>query len=596
MRSRRGGTTSPEGYGSANVLASYVHAHWASNPLCAEGFVNSCVAPPYGEEEARVMRALATEQTTAFAPGAVLDAHRRLLVVRFERPHRTLSWAVVNGGFRVASAVVWRQVIDDELGLVVDPGALLTTSLAELGVPDAVGFLTARDLAAFDDVVQVQGELAARCVATVGLGNALTVGDPPGPLRPVGTINLLAQVSVPLDDGALVEACALVAEARTAAVMEANLPSRRTGRVATGTGTDCIAVAAPEGSFGTSLCRQTHRPRRAAGSHRVQGHVTGRGPLDRRAEARAMMAWQHALAVLGGALAFDLVVGEPPSVIHPVVWMGRMQGALRRLAPRAPTGAFLHGLFMAIVGPAVFGLGSWLIIRALAPLPWLQLLVEIYLLKSAFAVRGLGLAAIQVGRALRRSDLPGARDALRSLVSRNTSDLDPPLLAAAAIESVAENTSDSVVAPLLFFVVGGVPAALAYRAANTLDSLIGYHGDTEWLGKVAARLDDLLNLVPARLTAFLIVCGAAATGASAVGAVRIWWRDGARTESPNAGRPMAAMAGALGLRLEKVDHYCLGDGGALPAVADIDRALRVMAIACSLAMLLFASGVFARAT
>jgi len=154
-------------------------------------------------------------------------------------------------------------------------------------------------------------------------------------------------------------------------------------------------------------------------------------------------------------------------------------------------------------------------------------------------------------------------------------------MAAAAVESVAENASDSLVAPLVFFAVGGVPAAIAYRACNTLDSMIGYHGETEWLGKAAARLDDAANFVPARLTAALLVVASALAGASPLGALRVWWRDGARTESPNAGRPMAAMAGALGVQLEKVDCYTLGSG-AVAEAATIDRAVRIMCVACAL--------------
>jgi adenosylcobinamide-phosphate synthase len=188
-----------------------------------------------------------------------------------------------------------------------------------------------------------------------------------------------------------------------------------------------------------------------------------------------------------------------------------------------------------------------------------------------------------VGRALAAGDLAAARLGLRSLVSRDTSALDPPLLAAAAVESVAENASDSLVAPLFYFVLGGVPAALAYRACNTLDALIGYHGETEWLGKAAARLDDLANLVPARLTAALLVVASALVGASAAGALRTWWRDGARTESPNAGRPMAAMAGALGVQLTKVGHYRLGDGAGALGAAAIARAVVLLYVACALA-------------
>jgi adenosylcobinamide-phosphate synthase len=291
----------------------------------------------------------------------------------------------------------------------------------------------------------------------------------------------------------------------------------------------------------------------------------------------------HPLVVLAGAIVLDFTVGEPPNALHPVVWMGRLLRALRRLAPPDHAGAFVWGCLMALTGPLVFGGAAWLILRALAPWPIAQLAVEIYLLKSAFAWRALGAAALVVQRALAAGDLSTARVALRSLVSRDPSTLSPALVAAAAVESVAENTSDSLVAPLFYFLVGGVPAALAYRACNTLDAMIGYHGETEWLGKAAARLDDAANLVPARLTAALLVAASAAVGAAPRAALRVWLRDGGRTESPNAGRPMAAMAGALGVQLEKVGHYRLGEDGALPSAAAIARAVTIMNVASAFA-------------
>jgi adenosylcobinamide-phosphate synthase len=293
----------------------------------------------------------------------------------------------------------------------------------------------------------------------------------------------------------------------------------------------------------------------------------------------------HAALVLAGATAFDLLVGEPPAPLHPVVWMGSLQRRLRRTAPRAPGPAFVYGALMALAGPLLFAGGSALVLRALAGAPWLRLAVEIYLLKSAFALRALAAAALAVARALGCGDLPQARQALRSLVSRETGALGPSLLAAAAIESVAENGSDSLVAPVFFYLIAGVPGALAYRAANTLDAMIGYHGETEWLGKAAARLDDLLNLIPARLTALAITLAAPVGGGSPARALAIWLRDGGATESPNAGRPMAAMAGALGVELEKVGCYRLGTGGAAPAGREIARAVAILYGASSLVLI-----------
>ncbi|GAC1542832.1 MAG: adenosylcobinamide-phosphate synthase CbiB [Myxococcales bacterium] len=297
------------------------------------------------------------------------------------------------------------------------------------------------------------------------------------------------------------------------------------------------------------------------------------------------MTAAHAVTVLAGALAMDALFGEPPVPLHPVVWMGRLLRALRRRAPARPATAFLYGAGMAAIGPLAFGLGSAVLIGVLARWPLIQIAVEIYLLKSAFAIRALAAAALQVRAALLQGDLTATRLALRSLVSRDTSGLPAPLLAAAAVESVAENASDSLVAPLLYYVLLGVPGALAYRAANTLDAQIGYHGETEWLGKAAARFDDLLNLVPARLTAALLVAASAICRASPLGALRVWWNDGSATESPNAGRPMAAMAGALGVQLEKIGHYRLGAPAPPPGPGEIAHSVAILVVARALAAL-----------
>jgi adenosylcobinamide-phosphate synthase len=240
-----------------------------------------------------------------------------------------------------------------------------------------------------------------------------------------------------------------------------------------------------------------------------------------------------------------------------------MGGAIRwleRIAPRTGAAAQLaHGLLMALAVPALFAAAAWGLLSLLRPWPVAALAAEVLLLKATFAFRALGAAAGEVRTALEREDLPSARRALRSLCSRDPSSLSAAQLAAATIESVAENLSDSVVAPLFWYAVAGLPGAIAYRAVNTLDASIGYRGRYEWLGKASARLDDLLNLVPARLTAALLLAAGALSGARTADGVRILRRDGAKTESPNAGRPMAAMAGLLGVELEKVDHYRLGD-------------------------------------
>lgn len=301
------------------------------------------------------------------------------------------------------------------------------------------------------------------------------------------------------------------------------------------------------------------------------------------------------LAMLALALAFDAAVGEPPAALHPVVAIGRLASALERRAPAGPAWASLvygGALVAAVVGAAagLAGLAGLLVDRlALVP----RLVVGALLLKPTFAVRALFAAGERVRTALAAGDLEAARAGLRSLVSRDPRALDAPLAAAAAIESLAENASDSVVAPCLAYLLAGLPGAYAYRAANTLDAMIGYRGRYEHLGKCAARLDDLLNFAPARLTAALIVLGAIGVG-DARAACRVALRDHGRTASPNAGWPMSAMAGALGVQLEKVGHYRLGDPGRAVTADDVRAAQRIVIRGLALGALALAAGALVR--
>jgi adenosylcobinamide-phosphate synthase len=210
--------------------------------------------------------------------------------------------------------------------------------------------------------------------------------------------------------------------------------------------------------------------------------------------------------------------------------------------------------------------------------------LEAALLKTTFSVRGLTRAARDIQSALDRDDLTEARRLTSwHLVSRDTASLTRSQVAAATIQSVAESTSDGIMAPLVSYMVAGLPGALAYRFANTADSMLGYRDPArEWLGKIPARWDDLLNLLPARLTALLLTSGAALSGEDARQAWLVWHRDRNRTASPNAGHPMSAMAGALGVELEKADHYNLGAGGRSPESSDVSRAVRVMRAAVAL--------------
>ncbi|MBN1312251.1 MAG: cobalamin biosynthesis protein CobD [Anaerolineae bacterium] len=279
------------------------------------------------------------------------------------------------------------------------------------------------------------------------------------------------------------------------------------------------------------------------------------------------------------ALLLD-TLGDPPNRWHPVGWMGSAIGALQRRAPAGDPGRQLaYGGLIAIGGMSIVaGIGRILAcLIALLPRP-LRWLAGGVIVKMTFSLRGLADAANEVYQALAQGDLKEARRLVSwHLVSRDTSMLDEAQLAAATVESVAENTSDGIIAPLFFFVTLGLPGALAYRFANTADAMLGYRDAVrEWLGKIPARLDDLLNLVPARLTALLLVAAAALTGEDARGALITWRRDRNKTASPNAGQPMSTAAGALGIELAKNNHYILGVGGRAPAANDIRRSAQLM--------------------
>jgi adenosylcobinamide-phosphate synthase len=276
------------------------------------------------------------------------------------------------------------------------------------------------------------------------------------------------------------------------------------------------------------------------------------------------------------ALAIDAAVGEPPSRLHPVVGMGSLLSAARgRWRAHGPTGELAEGAAGLAATVAISVLGAVAVRRVLGRLPRsAALLGEAGALSTLVALRGLREAVQGVRDALDADDLPAARAlAARDLVSRDTRQLDASELSGAAIQSLAENLSDSVVAPLLAYAAGGLPGAAAYRALNTADAMWGYRtAELLHRGRAAARADDAANLVPARLTALLIALRAPQRAA----ALRVALRDHGLAPSPNGGWPMAAMAGGLGVRLVKRNSYAFNAPAPAPAPADIGRALGVV--------------------
>ncbi len=296
------------------------------------------------------------------------------------------------------------------------------------------------------------------------------------------------------------------------------------------------------------------------------------------------------LAALALAVVFDLVIGEPLAPFHPVVWMGKVIGLLDKVSPRAGNAVqFLYGLGIAIGVPAAFGAATYFLLHDVTYTAFV--LVGFWIIKSTFAVKALADSAHDVQKGLEKDDINAARDKLKSLVSRDRSTLTKEQSAGAAVESVMENTTDSFVAPLFYFAIFGVVGAIVYRAINTADSMIGYHGKYEYLGKAAARLDDVANYIPARLAALLIVIASAVARKNAGEAKRVMMRDHGRTSSPNAGWTMSAAAGALGVRLEKDGQYVLNDGAPEPSARDIGESILLMRIVFAF-MLAVTVGIF----
>ncbi|HEY0779927.1 MAG TPA: CobD/CbiB family cobalamin biosynthesis protein, partial [Gemmatirosa sp.] len=261
----------------------------------------------------------------------------------------------------------------------------------------------------------------------------------------------------------------------------------------------------------------------------------------------------------------------------------------------SPAVALLAGAAALGAGALTAGAAGRLAERGLARVADARLRAVLggLLLKPAFSVRALLAAGGAVERALRSGDLAAARRLLAwHLVSRDTARLTASEVAGAAIESLAENLGDGVVAPLLAHAAGGLALAYAYRFVNTADAMLGYRTpELEWFGKVAARADDALNLAPARIAASLVALAAPAGGGSIRRALGTALADAGRTPSPNAGWPMAAMAGALGVRLDKRGGvsengerlYVLNAAGRAPGVGDLARARRVVGAAAGLA-------------
>lgn len=308
------------------------------------------------------------------------------------------------------------------------------------------------------------------------------------------------------------------------------------------------------------------------------------------------------MTLLAWCLAWliDFVIGDPPRWPHPVRWIGHLinvvQRAVRRLCHSDRALRIGGGVMWLLVVVLTYGV-AWGVLRLAAWVhPWLGWGVEVWMIFTVLAGRCLARSAEDVARPLRDSNLAESRIKLSWIVGRDTSALQPEQINRAVVETVAENTVDGIIAPLFFLLLGGAPLAMAYKAVNTLDSMVGYkHEKYRAIGMVSARLDDAANFIPARLSWLLISVAAWLCRLDAARALRIGWRDRYNHSSPNCAWSEAAVAGALGIRLggpndyfgQRVEKPWIGDARRDIAIDDISRTIRLMWVASTLALLLF---------
>lgn len=306
-----------------------------------------------------------------------------------------------------------------------------------------------------------------------------------------------------------------------------------------------------------------------------------------------LLAW-------GVAWLLDFIIGDPQSWPHPVRWIGSLIAAVQRGVRRYCRSDVALRVGGGVMWLVVVGL-TWSVCWGVLTLaqrihPWLGWLVEVWMIFTVLAGRCLANAAQDVERPLRAGNLAASREKLSWIVGRDTSQLQPQQINRGVVETVAENTVDGIIAPLFFLLLGGAPLAMAYKAVNTLDSMVGYkHEKYRAIGMVSARLDDVANFIPARLSWLLLSVAAFLCRQDGARALQIGWRDRYNHSSPNCAWSEAAVAGALGIRLggpndyfgERVEKPWIGDQQRDISVDDISQTIRLMWVASTLALALF---------
>ena len=292
----------------------------------------------------------------------------------------------------------------------------------------------------------------------------------------------------------------------------------------------------------------------------------------------------ESISIIGFAILIDLIFGDPKNRYHPTAWIGTL------IAKFTPLAKHQNSIFEKIGGVLIIVIISSIVILLLLSLDfgisliftdYLSLIVSVLigamLLKTTIAIRGMEKHAINVLESLENNNLNMARNHLSMIVKRNTTNLDKNHVLSGVLESISENTVDGITGPMFYYAFFGLPGAFFYRIVNTADSMIGYKNDLfKNLGWFTATCDTILNYIPSRLTGLMMIISAAILHNNWRHSYKIMMRDGKKTESPNAGYPMAALAGALETKFEKINHYKLGDGEIILTKQHVISAINIM--------------------